>query len=128
MNIYNNKPSHHIAGNKYIENLSYPTKGQNSHNRDITTVAVITIYSIKFITTVKKSSKEVLSKVDNMSCFNSLKNTPFDHSIWKILSLVVNHAGWNIAFSDILDVSKESDNTSIFVTELFLSIKNFWES
>jgi hypothetical protein len=65
---YSNNQSHHIAGNKYIENLLYHSNGQITQSNVITIVAVITMYSINFITTEKNSSNVVFSKVEEISC------------------------------------------------------------
>ena len=80
---------------------------------------------MRFITTENISPAVELLNVFTMSRFNNFKNTVTGHIKLRILSLVERLEAFRAHFSDILFESNKSLITSTFVTELFLSIKNF---
>jgi len=83
---------------------------------------------MRFMTTENISPAVELLNVLTISRFNNFKNTVTGHIKLRILSPGERLEACRVHFSDILFESNKSLITSTFVIELFLSIKNFWES
>ena len=125
---YINSASHHNAGSKYNEKFENQMRGDINHRMDNTTIPVRTKYSTRFITTSKISPEDVFLNVNTISRFNNFRKTAAGHNRLSILSVGDRLDACNVPFSDIILESKRSLITSVFVIELFLSIKNFLES